>query len=296
MKGKALFSALLGNFIFGFSFLFISLGLNTGIPPKVFLAYRYLCTFIVLSLILILQKKRIPLKNRPWYLLVLLGVFQPSVYALLESYGLIHSNTTFTSIMTALIPIISVIGGAILLRERPTKPQWFFSLLSIGGVFLLILGEQSEGRVDILGVLFLTGAVLCGASYNILSRKTSSDFTPFERSYFMFSVGAIFFFFLGLGEAHWNIPEFVSYFTKDIWIPVLFLGICCSAVAFTALNYAVTHLPISQVVVFGNLTVIVAVLAGIFILNEPASLRILISLILVLLGVVGVQVSAVQKK
>ena len=41
------------------------------------------------------------------------------------------------------------------------------------------------------GVILLLGAVLCAAVFNVLSRGESVRFSPFERTYIMFFLGAV---------------------------------------------------------------------------------------------------------
>ena len=83
--------------------------------------------------------------------------------------------------------------SAVVLRERPTRAQWLFSLLSIAGIIAITLSEKSEGEIMPIGVLGLFGAVAAGSACTVVSRKTSDDFSVFERTFVMQAMGAIFF-------------------------------------------------------------------------------------------------------
>lgn len=296
MEKKAMIGATISNIIWGLSFLFAKIALNTGIPPKILLTYRFILAFVGMIVFLKAGKQEFSLKGKPVLLLVAIALCQPIGYFIGESYGLLYTTSGFASVMIALIPIITLGGAALFLKEYPTKKQVLFSFVSIAGVILLALGETSEGRVTMKGILFLIVAVICASGFSLLSRYISNSFSAFERTFGMFGIGCIFFFFLGLEEANWSFQTLFSYLSGEVVISVVFLGIISSVVAFFLMNLAFSYLPVARVSVLANLTPIVAVIAGIFILDEPANFQIFFSLVLVLVGVIGVQFTGTPEK
>ncbi|MDO5713368.1 MAG: DMT family transporter [Tissierellia bacterium] len=291
MEKKALYGAILSNIIFGLSFLFAKIALNTGIPPMILLAYRFLIAFIGMVLLLIFGKQKINLKGKPLHILAGIILCQPLGYFIGESYGLLYTTSGFSSIMIALIPIITLGGGALFLKEYPTKKQVFFSLVSIAGVLLLVIEENTGGRVSMKGILFLSMAVLCAMGYNVISRYAGDTFTAFERTFCMFLVGFIFYFTLGFQEAQWDIQELFSYLYPEVIIGVLYLAILSTIVSFFFMNVAFMYIPLAKLAVLGNLVPVISVIAGILILKEPATFQVFLSLILVIGGVIGVEIS-----
>lgn len=295
MERRALLGAMMSSVIFGLSFLFAKVALNTGIPPKILLTYRFLVAFLGMVVFLFVGKQELNLKGKPVYLLGLISLCQPIGYFIGESYGLVHSTAGFASMMIALIPIVTLGAGALFLKEYPSRGQVLFSLLSILGVLLLALGEKAEGRVTFEGILFLSMAVLCATGFNVISRYSAAKFSAFERTFGMFFSGCVFFFFLGFQEANWNLSVLFSYWSLPVFVSVIFLGILSSIVAFFLMNVAFAHVPLAKMAILGNLVPVISVVAGILFLGEPASLRGFFSLALVIIGVIGVQFADVKK-
>ena len=62
--------------------------------------------------------------------------------------------------------------------------------------------------------------------------------------------------------------------------------------SFFLSNYALTKLPLARETVFANLTTAVSVFAGVLVLHEPFSRLSLVCILLILLGIWGVQKTA----
>ena len=287
--------SLIAQVIFGFSFMFTKIALDFASPLTI-IADRYIVAFLGLTVALLFTKTKIRFNKNIWKL-ILMAVFQPFLYFIFESYGIKLTTSAFSSIMISLIPVVAMVSGIFILKEVPSILQYVFTLLSIGGVVVMALAGNADGTVTLGGILLLLGAVLSAVGYNIMSRKISSEFTPFERTYAMSVIGLISFLTIALIE---NIKAPTQIFTPFLnpaylW-SILYLGLASSVVAFFLLNYANTHLPIAKTTVFSNVTTVVSVMAGIIFLNEKLSFEVVISTVMIVVGVCGVQLLAVKNK
>lgn len=274
--------------IFGFSFLFSKLALGVASVP-VLLAIRFLLAFLVMNLLLAARVVKISFRGKPMWGLLGLGILQPVCYFLCENYGLQHSTASFGSVLIALIPIVSVLVAAVVLRERPTIRQVAFGLLSIAGVILLSVRQSSDGTVEPIGVVLLCGAVLSAVGFNLLSRRTSVTFTAFERTYVMFAIGCAVFIPLALVQNSGSFFPFAyALSSPSFLLAVLYLGAVSSVGAFLLVNYANTYLPLSRSTSFANITTIVSVLAGVILLNDPFDFGSGLYITMILVGVWGV--------
>ena len=66
---------------------------------------------------------RFSLRGRDVRPLIALGLVQPVIYYLCESYGISLTNSTFSGVIIALSPIVGLGMGALFLREYPTRAQ-----------------------------------------------------------------------------------------------------------------------------------------------------------------------------
>ncbi len=292
---KATIGALIGQSIFGFTFMFTKIALNHASPMTV-IANRYMIAFLAMTAVILLTKKKLVFKGKNILALILMSVFQPTLYFVFETYGISLTTTTFSSVMIALIPVVTLVCGIGILRELPSLWQCFFTIVSVSGVIIMALQGKSEGTVTVLGILLLSGAVISAVGYNILSRKISSDFSAFERTYAMAFIGMVSFVVIALFE---NISQpskiITPLFNTEYLLSILFLGIVASVGAFILINNANTYLPVSKSTSFSCVTTVVSVLAGTLILKESISTVGIISSIMIIAGVLGVQLSKVKE-
>lgn len=177
---KAMAAAFLANVIFGFSFIFSKMGLSAA-TPSILLAYRFVTALLVMTVLILTKTVEFDIKGKNIMPLLLIGLFQPVIYFICESYGLMYTTATFSAVMIALVPIASLLFGSVFLREIPSVMQVIFSLISISGVVLMALQESSEGSVKLIGIFLLIGAIASAVGFNVTSRKYSSQFSAAKK-------------------------------------------------------------------------------------------------------------------
>ncbi len=286
---KGMLAAFCGNFIFGLSFLFTKTALQAT-TPSVLLFWRFFLALSVMNVLRLTGKCKVSLKGKPIGWLVLMGLCQPVLYFYFENYGLLYSNATFSSVMIALVPIASLVFGALFMRERPTVLQGICSAVSVGGVIWMALLQSVSGAITVWGVLLLVGAVMTAVGFNVISRRNAEQVTAFERTYMMFLVGAAAFGGVALFENMGSMTNLVTPFTDSGFVvSLLYLGVLSSVCAFLMINYANTYLPLSRATVFSNVITVVSVAASIWLLHEPFNASILMASLLIIFGIAGVQ-------
>ena len=293
IKKKELFAygfSLLYAIIFGLSFLFSKIALDITTPFKL-IAFRFLLAFLFLSLLVAFRIIKINYRGKSLKNLFILSLAQPVIYFIFETYGIKFSSTSHAGLMTALIPIIVSILGIIFLNENPSKAQWIFILLSVSGVIFIILMDSSpESQNTILGTIFLLVTVLVASLYNILSRKSSVYFSSAEITYFMMGTGAVFFSIIALiidiinGDLG---TFFYPLLNMDFLLSIAYLGILSSVVAFFSMNFALANLPASKASIFGNLSTVISIIAGVVILKEAFYYYHVIGSITIISGIIG---------
>lgn len=289
-------SVLIGNSIFGFSFMFSRIALNTA-QPFVMLMYRFILAFLGMNVLAMWSRKkgrqdwlRFSIKPRESGILIVFGLVQPVLYFLFESYGISMTNATLSGVTIALVPIAALAAGAIFLKEIPSLRQVLFSALSILGVIVMTLQQSAGGAIQPLGVVFLIGAVISGVTFNIMSRSLSSRFSAFERTYVMMLVACVSFIVLALFDSRLD-PEVLFAPLKDISFvsALLYLSVLSSIVAYLLINHASTILPVGKVSSFCNLSTVLSVFAGVVFLGETINAVSLAAAAVIIIGVFFVQ-------
>jgi drug/metabolite transporter (DMT)-like permease len=280
--------AFLSQCIFGFSFLFSSIALEYT-TPLVLLGFRFAAAFLIMNVLRLTGKFPVDLKGKDFKPLLLLGLLQPVIYFLCENYGMVYSNSSFTGIMIAVIPIVGVIFGACFLKEYPTKLQTACTVLAIFGVILTNLGKK-EGSVQTIGILLLMLAVITAACFTILSRRIASQYTAMERTYVMFALGTVVFVPLALiqGSRDWEKYILLPCRQPSFWAAILYLSAFSSVAAYMLMNYALTYLSIAKSVIFACMATVISIFAGVLILHEPFTALQAVGSVIIILGVAGV--------
>ncbi len=286
---KAIAAAIATQVFWGLSFLASSIGQEDA-SPFVLMSYRFDIAIIALTIPVLLGRQKLRLRGKNIKPLLLLGSMEPCLYFIGEQYGLKYSSSAFSGIMIAVIPIVTIIMAAAFLGERPSRKQWLFSLLSIAGIIVITLAENSGGSITFKGFAFLCLAVVTGSAYSVVSCGLSGRFSVFERTYFMQMMGAVFFTTLALAENGGSIAAVLAPAADMCFLlAALFLALGASVAGYSLFNYSVSHAPMANVIIFQNLTTVISVAAGIFILGERLSTVSLAAMVIVLVGIWGVQ-------
>ena len=282
MKSKthtwALLAALAASTIFGFSFMFSKMALDVA-APTVLLAFRFSASFVMMTLMIGVNALIGRLRGRPLFAfslrgkpigtLILLGIAQPTLYFIFESYGILYTSSAVAGTIIAVVPVMCILVDLLILREKVRLRQILCAVFCVVGVLLVDLG--GEVKVSLLGMLFLILTVACDVAYYALSHKAGEHFRPLEVTYVMFTVGMVVFvpaaLIQGAGDmANTFLPAIHS---GAFWAAVIFLGVISSLIAYSLLNFTNAHVSVSEASLFSNVTTVVSVLAGVILLNEP---------------------------
>lgn len=290
MRKKVHGASLLFAIFFGFSFMFSKVALAT-LSPIGLSAYRFLTAWVGFEILRQLGVVKIRFSKPILKSVFIVALFQPILYFLFEMYGLSMITSAEAGMMIALIPVFTSVFGMILLKEKPKPVQFVFIVLSVAGILFIQITQLRQGfDVSFLGYGLLFLSVISAALYNITSRYASVTVKPYEVTYHMMAMGALFFNLVYLIQlvsqqklSHYG----VELMTNAVYLPILYLGLIASIGGFFMVNFALKYLQAHVVSVYANISTIIAILAGAFILNESLSWNHLIGSMMIIMGVYG---------
>ena len=271
-RTKALIAVILGNSIFGFSFLFSKIALELTIP-SVMLAVRFTVAFIALNFLVLLgkisKKLEFSLKGKPLKHVLLLALFQPGIYFVAESYGIKLTSSAFAGTIIAVIPIAGILCDVFLMHAKVGKKQILCSLGSVLGVVITTLGAQNM-KSSALGAFLLMISVAAGALFYVFSKKSGEHFNALERTYMMFGMGTAIYVIYALLECKGRYSELIlpAISAPAFWGCIIYLSIISSVIAFLLLNYGSSYVSVSEASIFANLTTVISIAAGVLFVNE----------------------------
>ena len=289
---KAILAAVACHAFWGFSFLASRKGLDAA-PVFVLLSHRFAISFLTMNLLLLLGAGKLDLRGKALSKPLLLGLMEPVIYFFGEQYGILHSNTVFSGVMIAMIPIVSTLAAAPVLGEKPSAGQIVFSFLSVCGVVGIGRMNRSSGALDWIGVVALSVAVVSAGAYTLISRGISKEYSPFERTYMMMGVGTAVFTPLALVQTGGSVVRYGEPLAQPAYLlAILFLALVCSVACYFLSCYTITYMTVARETVFANLTTAVSVLAGVVFLHEPFTWVGAFCILVIFLGIYGVQRTA----
>ena len=106
----------------------------------------------------------------------------------------------------------------------------------------------------------------------------------------MFSVAFVFFVILAFISYRGNTISMLTNALShiDFLIAIVYLGIGSSVLAYFLANYSLSKLPVARSTIFGNLSTVVSVLAGVFIMGDKFTWVTALAFALILCGIFGV--------
>lgn len=283
MKGLVL--AAIGYSIWGVSQTLTRIGLESA-SPAVLLTARFLVAFVLMNILLASGMAKLSLRGKKIGRLFLLGLLEPILAFLFESYGIYFTNASFAGIMVSTGPIISFFIAAALLKERPTRRQKIFIWLPVAGVAMTALSGHMNGIIRPVGVVLLIASCCAAAFARVVNRGVSAEFTAFERTYVMMALGCAVFGSMAVLQ-HGAHPEALlrPLQTPGFLFAAITLGVFCSLLAYLSVNAAAAELPVTQISVFPSLTTVVSIMAGTLVLGEPLTAGAIVGAALIMVGI-----------
>jgi drug/metabolite transporter (DMT)-like permease len=291
MRKAAVLAIVICVLIWGFSFISIKVAVAV-FPPMTLGAVRFSMALVLLFTMYGISLKKAGGKffdnvKEDFPLLVCSGLTGVTFYFFGENNGVALVTASEASIIVAAIPVLTVIADWLFSkfasdakRKQLGWRHWLGAIVSMAGV-VLVAGVSLSLSGSIKGYLYMGGAALCWVTYGLLTRplfdrKRSRIYVVFWQNLVGF-IGFLPFAFLE--RSAWIQPP------PYVFLHVVFLGLCCSAMGYWLYAHALEGLGISVSAVFINLIPVVTVVAGFFILGDRLTLMQLAGAALVIGGV-----------
>lgn len=101
-------------------------------------------------------------------------------YTILVLAGLQRTAASDAGIITATLPAVVALLGALLMAERLRASQWFAVAVAVGGLLLLQGQAQDAHSSSPTGNLLIAGAVLCEAVFVLTGKRLVPPFSPLK--------------------------------------------------------------------------------------------------------------------
>jgi drug/metabolite transporter (DMT)-like permease len=252
-----------------------------SIPPMPLAAFRLVAASLLLGVLRRLSgaepiaaadRKRI-------FLFALLGVSFNQVLFLL---GLELTTAINTTILTAMIPVYTLVAAALLGRERMTPKHAAAVALAVSGALLLLKAESFDWRNQYFrGNLMLIGSGISYAFYLVLSRPILSRNRVLTVVSGVFAYGAPLIAVAALPALSRFSPQRA---TPVGWASLAAVILFCTVLPYFWNSWALARTHASRVSFYIFLQPVIASALAILVLGERLTLRTAVAALLILAG------------
>ena len=252
--------------IFGTLGLFVR---NIQLSSGALAFYRAILAAVLIGGFLFVTKQKIQVKQfkKELPILLLSGVAMGFNWILLfEAYK--YTTVSIATLSYYFAPVLVTLACPLLFKEKMTAKNWLCFIMSTLGIVLITgIGDFSQGKSNIVGILFGLGAA-CFYATVILLNKFIKNVGGIQRTFLQF-LSAILILIPYVG--------FTSGFslvklTTIGWICLLIVGLVHTGVTYCFYFSALKELPGQKAAILSYIDPLVAVCISVFILGEPLTL------------------------
>ncbi|WAH37496.1 DMT family transporter [Alicyclobacillus dauci] len=251
-------------------------------PPFTVGFLRFFIATVVLVIVVFIRREFRKVSSlRDFGLLSVSGILGITFYFALENTGVKLTSASDAAMIVSSYPAITAILELLVFKVKTTFVKTVGIVLAVGGVCeLSFSAHMSLDTTQVLGNILLVIAGVAWTFYNFVTSTVVNSYPATTVSLYQTVIGTTAFIPLAGTELHqWTQPNMESF------LALLYLGICCSVVAFLLYNYGLRKLSSSTVVTMMNLVPVFGVMFSVLILHESLELKQLIGGIVVLVGV-----------
>lgn len=215
--------------------------------------------------------KRIQKRDLPKFLA--LAFFEPFIYFICETFGLkLTGSPTISAMVIATIPIFSIGAGMVFFKEKVNGINIFGISLSLIGIVMVAMSKGELGEHFIWGVILLLVAVLSEVGHASITKSLSGNYSSQIIVMYQFLIGSVYLLplFLWKGIDGFNAE---TYFSPDVWYPIICLAILCSSLAFSLWVSTIKNLGVAKSSIFSALIPVAAAVIAWILGHELLNMR-----------------------
>ncbi len=296
MKNKNLLylgAALLSMFFWSFSFVWFKIAYLAYQPMTVILLRLIMATALLFAFAKLTGKLQ-PVKKSDWKTLVMLAFFEPFLYFVGESYGLMYISSTVAAVIVATIPLITPFAAWYFFKEKLSGANIAGLLVSFVGVCMVVFTKSFGFAASPLGIALEFLAVLSTIGFAVLLKRLTASYNTFTILTYQNLFGVIMFFPFWLVFESGDLAD--AGFHPEAFYAIIKLAVFASAIAFIFFTYAVKNIGVNRTNVFINLIPVFVAVLAFFILGDRLSLQNMIGIGVTIAGLFLSQIKKRKRK
>lgn len=232
----------------------------------------FLASLLFVPFAWIRAKKASGVITIPWKRMSILSFTGVSGYFLFGNYGISLTSGVNASILSASLPLFTIIFASVYLKERIRTPQWLGIILGVIGVLIISVQSNQDGNGSILGDILVLASCFIWAIYVVQMKRPQEEAElPSELfTALTLLLGAIMLIPFATVET-WMVG--LPQLTWKTWFSLGFLVLGSSIAAYWLWNKALESVSAASAGVYLNTLPLVSVVTAIVLLNETVTWR-----------------------
>ena len=266
--------------IWGSQYIFNELALQE-LTPFGLMVLRIFFGFITLTLLILVipseRAKRLNLTKKLFILFVAIGAVEAAIPFYLIAYGQLHVASSVTAIIMGLIPMMTILLELLIRkRERITRTEIIGLSVAFAGLIVLINPSSENLQSTLLGFLSISMAALCFALALVLMSKIPKEISSLQATRFILMIYSLPLMLMWL-----FLNSSAIALSMNTWLSVIILGIFSSGIVYLLYLKLIRLAGAAFTALSNYLVPLVGTALGVYFFNEPFTLNIALSLLLI---------------
>lgn len=294
---KAYFYLTIAAIIWGIAGPVIKLTLK-GLPPDIFLLYRFFISSIVAITIFVFTGIKFPKEPKLIRDIVIYGFFNSTATLGLLFWGTDKTSLLDMSLISLFGPILLILAGFIFLKERITvKEKTGIIIAFIGSALLIIepLFKNQNGQSGFWGNLLILASLMSSAFCGVMVKKLlRRGISPSFLANLTFLIG--FLTLLPFVAAKYGLGEtflIIKNTPYPYHLGAIYMAIFSGTIAYSLYNLGQKTIELSEAALFAYLHPIFSATIAVTILGDKLTIPIIVGSII---ASIGILIAEVKKK
>ena len=277
-----IYSSLVIAMIFwSLSFVWYKIAYISFGPITVILTRLIIATIFLFILAFSINRFQI-IKKQDIKYFILLAFFEPFIYFMGESYGIMHISSTLAAVIVSTIPLFTPIMAFYLYKEKFTLLNFLGIIISIFGITLIAIYNDSGNVNSIKGIGLMFIAVVGAVGYSVFVKKLVDKYNPFMIVGYQNLFGMLFFIPVFLTSEYNSLN--LNDFDQKALYAIFKLAIFASSFAFIFFTFSIRRIGISKATALVNSIPALTAIFAYYIIDESLSILKIIGIGIVIGG------------
>ncbi|MEE9298466.1 MAG: DMT family transporter [Acidimicrobiia bacterium] len=258
--------------------------LDEGVTPYRLASYRSLLAVVAVLLYLVVARRGLPTGEVVWKVGLAMGLSNLAMPFIFSNLALQRASAGFLGLMTALIPLITAaVAHFALADERLSVVKTLGLLIGFSGVAVLMLSGDSglaEGGSPLTAGLLGLGAVVSISVGSIYAKHHAGAYEPIDVTGVSFGFGVVIIAVTTLVVEGGPAAE-----TGAAWAVLVYMALASTVLPMLLYYWMLRKISATYASLMGYVIPVIAVTAGIVLLDEQLQPGIVWGGLLILIGV-----------